>query len=215
MKVREGDWGFPVMQDIIPEGKSGDWAIEHFTVSEDQARMYVMRATYSFDYLGRQLRAGDFCRLKQGNGFDSLITSDGGGERWSCGVLCSNATGNVLIAGLGIGMVLTKIISKPDVKKVIVVELSQDVINLVEKPLREYLGKDAEKLEIVLSDIYDFVPEHKYDTIWFDIWGDYSGDTYEETKVLHRKFRKYLDKSDHSFMDSWMRWHMKSLHFER
>jgi len=111
-------------------------------------------------------------------------------------------------------MILCKILPKPEVEKVTVVEISQDVIDTVEKPLREYLGKDADKLEIVLSDIYDFKPAHKYNTIFFDIWGNYSGDTYEDTKELHRKFQRYLDRANKPWMDSWMRWHMKELHFQ-
>lgn len=211
MIVRMGDYKFPVMQDIIPEGKSGDYAVEHFTVSEQEADLYLLRATYNFDYLGRHFEKGDFCRLKMK---DSLITSDGGGERWSTVEVCNRAMGNILIAGLGIGMMLCRIVPKPEVESVTVVEISPDVINLVEEHIREYLGEASQKLEIVLGDIWEFVPAHKYNTMWFDIWGDYSGNTYEETKRLHKRFQKYVDRSSPPFVDSWMRWHMKELHFK-
>lgn len=212
MKVREGRYGFPVMQDIIPEGKSGNCAIEYFSISESEARLEAIRGTYNRDCLGRDVYAGDFVRLKVDG---SLVMSDSDGERASNRMLVWESHGNVLIAGLGIGMILTKIVPKPEVSKVVVVELEQDVINLVEPHIRNYLGYDSAKLEIVKGDIYSYIATMKFNTIYFDIWGNYSGDDYEKTKVLHRKYSRYLDRTNHPYMDSWMRWHMKDLHFGR
>lgn len=207
------DWqlrGFPLMKDIIPEGQSGEYAIEYYTIPEDKARLAVTMATYSRDYLGREIFAGEFCKLThKGN----IIMSDSGGERDSNTEIVREAQGNVLIAGLGIGMVLCAILPKPEVKSVTVVELSHDVCHLVLPHLAKYLGKYITKLRIAEDDIFSYVPDHKYNVIYFDIWGDYSGDTYEETKVLHRRYSKYLDRTDGHYMQSWMRWHMKDLHF--
>ena len=209
-KVRIGDYDFPVMQDILPEDKTGDASLEHFTISEDEARFAVMKAMYGRDYLGRDIYAGDFVRLHV-NG--QLAMSDSGGERASSREVVREAHSKVLIAGLGLGMILTAIVPKPEVKKVVVVEISQDVINLVEPHIRNYLGKFSSKLEIVCSDIYNYIPIEKFNTIFFDIWGNYSGDTYEDTKKLHHQFQRHLDRTDSPYMDSWMRWHMKKLHF--
>jgi len=140
--------------------------------------------------------------------------SDCGGERQSNREITREAHGKVLIAGLGLGMILTTIVPKPEVEKVVVVELSQDVIDLVEPHIRNYLGEFSSKLEIVHSDIFDYIPTEKFNTIFFDIWGNYSGDTYEDTKKIHRKFSKHLDRTDSPYMDSWMRWYMKELHFQ-
>lgn len=210
-KVRKGQYGFPIMQDILPEGKTDNASLEYFTISDSEARMAVMKATYGRDYLGRHIYAGDFVRLIINN---QLMFTDTGGERYSNYEIVQNSHGKVLIAGLGLGMVLAAIVPKPEVKKVVVIEISQDVINLVEPHIRNYLGKFSPKLEIVCSDIYDYVPTEKFNTIFFDIWGDYSGDTYEDTKKLHRKFSKYLNRTDSPYMNSWMRWHMKELHFQ-
>lgn len=206
-----GKYGFPIMKDIIPEGSSGNCQIEYFSVSEKDADFQSRMSIYSRDYLGRHIDSGDFIRLMVNK---DIMFSDCGGERYSNYEIVHNAHGKVLIAGLGLGMVLTTIVPKPEVERVVVVEISQDVINLVEPHIRNYLGKLSQKLEIVKSDIYEYVPTGKFNTIFFDIWGNYSGDTYEDTKKLHRRFSKYLDKTDSPFMDSWMRWHMKELHFQ-
>lgn len=207
------DWqlrGFPLMKDIIPEGQSGEYAIEHYNIPEDKAHLAVTMATYSRDYLGRKIFAGDFCKLTHG---DSIIMSDSGGERYSNTEIVRVAQGNILFAGLGIGMVLCAVLPKPEVKSVTVVELSLDVCHLVLPHLAKYLGNHITKLRVAQDDIFSYIPDRKYNVIYFDIWSDYSGDTYEETKVLHRRYSKYLDRTNGYYMNSWMRWHMKESHF--
>lgn len=207
------DWqlrGFPLMKDIIPEGVSGEYAVEHYSIPEDEARLAVTVATYNRDYLGREIFAGDFCKLTHK---DEILMSDSGGERYSNTEIVHNAYGNVLIAGLGLGMVLCAILPKPAVRSVTVVEISPDVCRLVLPHLAKYLGKHFAKLSVVQDDIYNYVPNRKFNIIYFDIWGNYSGDDYEKTKILHRRYSKYLDRTNGHWMDSWMRWHMKELHF--
>ena len=199
------------MKDIIPEGVSGEYAVEHYNIPEDKARLAVTMATYSRDYLGRQIFAGNFCRLKY-NG--SVIMSDTGGERYSNTEIVRVAHGDVLIAGLGLGMILCNILPKPEVKSVTVVEISNDVCHLVLPHLSKHIGEPMTKLCVEKDDIFSHTPSQKYNVIYFDIWGDYSGDTYEETKILHRQYSKYLDRKNGHHMDSWMRWHMKELHFQ-
>ena len=207
------DWqlrGFPLMKNIIPEGQSGEYAIEHYNIPEDKANFAVMKATYNRDYLGREIFAGDFCKLTYGN---TIVMSDSGGERYSNTEIVRVAQGDVLIAGLGLGMILCAILPKPEVKSVTVIELSNDVCTLVLPHLTKYLGNDVTKLQVHAGDIFSYTPTRKYSVIYFDIWNNYSGDTYEETKVLHRRYSKHLDRTNGHYMGSWMRWHMKELHF--
>ena len=209
------DWqlrGFPLMKDIIPVGKSGDYAIEHFTISESEAHSAMVRVTYNRDYLGRELFSGDFCKLTHGK---TIVMTDTGGERYSNTEIVNKAHGNVLIAGLGLGMILTKILPKPEVKSVTVVEISNDICHLVLPHLAKYMGDFITKLRVDHDDIFRYTPTEKYETVYFDIWNDYSGDTYEQTKILHRRFSKYLNRNNGHYINSWMRWHMKDLHFGR
>lgn len=202
---------FPKMREIIPESVSGDYSIQHFTISEKQASLQRLRATFSRSYLGRFIREGEFCRLMC---IRNVLMSDSYGERYSNIEIVERAQGDVLIAGLGIGMVVCPIVKKDSVKQVTVIEISEDVIKLVEPHIRKYLGKDSSKLTIIHADIFDYVPTQKFNVIYFDIWGNYSGDEYPETKTLHRKFSRYLNRDGNHFMDSWMRWDIKRLYFE-
>ncbi len=57
----------------IPEGKSGNWKVEKFTVSEDEAKFANMRASFSFSNRGQYIYAGECTRLMRGT---STIMSD-------------------------------------------------------------------------------------------------------------------------------------------
>ena len=210
-------WGvaelYPRMRDVIPEASIGDYRIEHFEVTEREANHYSLFNMQS--YLARMMQAGKFCRLVRGSGWSqSVLMSDTHAERNTNEDVVRQAHGRVLLAGLGLGMIVCPIAKKPEVSEVVVVEISQEVIQLVEPPLRQYLGKDADKLKIVHCDIFEYQPEGKFSTIYFDIWGDYSGDEYPDTKTLHKKFRKFLNRTDNHFMDSWMRWDIKNRFFQ-
>ena len=78
---------------------------------------------------------------------------------------CEVAHGAVLIAGLGLGFVLTWILGKPEVQSVTVVEKHQAIIEMVGPHFQH------PKLTIINADIFGWepTPEQKFDTIWNDI----------------------------------------------
>jgi len=59
----------------VPEGKSGNWAVEKFTVSKKDVDFYNLRATFSFGGGGRIIEPGEYTKLVR-NGL--IIMSD----RW-------------------------------------------------------------------------------------------------------------------------------------
>jgi spermidine synthase len=104
------------------------------------------------------------------------------------------ARGDVLIAGLGIGMILVPILSKPEVNRVLVIEKYQDVIDLVGSHVAH------SKLTIECADILEYKPAKgsKWNTIYFDIWPDICTDNLDEIATLKQRF-KY-----HKAVDGWM-----------
>lgn len=95
----------------------------------------------------------------------------------------------ILIAGLGLGIV-TKLISMIDsVKKITVVEYSQDIIDLVSPYLKSEI--DLGKIEIIHSDIHNFEPSIKYNAVWLDIWDSIGLDNKEDMIMLKQKFKKH------------------------
>jgi hypothetical protein len=78
------------------------------------------------------------------------------------------AYGNVLVSGLGFGILPLWVASKPEVKSVKVIECSQDVINL-------FLESNTlpKNMTIQLGDISTFESNEKYDCILLDHFQDH------------------------------------------
>ena len=134
-----------------------------------------------------------------------LVMTDAAFEHQTNFEVVSQATGDVLIAGLGIGMILTRILDRKEVSSVTVVEKSLDVIRLVGPHF------SSPKLTIVEGDIYRWIPKDgvRFDTIYFDIWPDICTDSLDDVTKLHRRFRKYLRTG--GWMGSWCRDYLRDM----
>jgi spermidine synthase len=168
--------------------------ISHFEIDEAASRWSMIRAS-----MGREaaVREGKYVRLNI-NG--SLYMSDTQMEKRSNAGFVRNANGNVLIAGLGIGLIIAPLLSRENVTKITVIEKYQDVIDLVAPNFT------SDKLEIICADILEWRPSkgQKFDTIYFDIWPDVCTDNLEEINFLHRRFKSKLNRENpNAFMDSW------------
>lgn len=175
---------FEGMADVVPPGTSGPVQIEHFTLTASAGRPWQ----------GRQemVDPGTYAMLKIGG---RIVMSDTQHEQRSNLTPVVRAKGDVLIAGLGLGMILVPILRNPAVTSVHVIEQSQDVIDLVKDPVRQWVGADGDKLTVHCFDIHRWMPldrTARWDLIYFDIWADYSLDDYETMKGLHRKLRRFL-----------------------
>lgn len=189
----------------IPLGKSiekGEAKISTYEFSEEKNPFYNMKVIMSGGHMMR-MDAGDYVRLEIEN---ELMMSDTRMEKDSNREFCYEAKGRVLIAGLGIGLVLhnlTQSICEGKVTEIIVVEKSQDLIDLVSP----YFQNNIDKLKIIQGDIFEWSPTkgEKFNTIYFDIWPKISVDNLEEMKKLHRRFKRFLDRAHPCWMDSWMK----------
>src|SRR3990167_569586 len=189
---------FPNMTKVVPEGTHGIAELRHVTVTEHQSRMTAFGGGRKF------VPAGTYAQLLI-NG--SLMMSDTPYERRTNYPIVRHATGRVLIAGYGIGMVLTAVLKKPDVKEVVVVEIANDVVSLIDPAIRRRVGvRAAKKLKTIHADIFRARDRMfgKFDAMWFDIWGDCSTDTLAEMSMLTRRYRA-LKASKESFMECWDR----------
>jgi hypothetical protein len=169
----------------VPEGVSGIWKVSKFTVSKQDAEFDAMRGMFSGGGMGRSTPPGTYTSLHRGG---TLIMSDTPDEIRDHRGFIRSATGNVLIAGLGIGMVMRAVAMKEDVKSVTVVEQSEDVIKLVAD---HYLAKPyGTKLDIVHADIFEWKPGRgiSYDYGWFDVWDNLCTDNLDEMTKLARKY---------------------------
>lgn len=129
-----------------------------------------------------------------------LVMSDGDNEYYTNLEFVRRCHGKVLVAGLGIGLILKQTLSKESVEHITVIEKCDDVITLVAP---HYW---CDKLTVVYGDILDWKPSKnsRFNVIYFDIWPNICTDNLKQITSLHRRFSRYLDRSDPAcWMGSW------------
>lgn len=175
---------FGRVADLVPESAKGVARIEHFEITPEVAQFDALRSALAG---GRMrilpMQPGRYCRLLVGGG---LMMSDGPNERVTNIRPVTDTFGDVLVAGLGIGMIVGPIVRRTEVRSLTVVELHQDVIDLVEPYVRH------PKLTVLQGDILTWKPPagRKWDCIYFDIWPDASIPLDESTRLKRRFARR-------------------------
>lgn len=174
MRVRPG-----TLHKIIPASEHGTAKVVHDS-PDDLTRMFAR-----FD--GQPLNAETYTRLFI-NG--TLWMTDAEFECWTNQRVVDWAEGDVLIAGLGIGLVLRPMLGSAKVNSVTVIERSADVIALI-GPYCQH-----PKLTIIEADAHTWEPPKKsYNLIYFDIWADVPNeDNKEEIKMLKKRYRPALKR---------------------
>ena len=167
----------------IPEGISGNYMIRHYT-RETESRDWQM-------YLDMKDEPYDNHTVLIKDGCIMPIMQDSQAEYNEHQWLWDNATGDVLVGGLGIGMIHQALIDNPNVTSVTVVEIEQDVVDLV----WEHCAKD-ESFTLVVADFETWNPPEgsSFDTVWADSWlTDNSLKQHEYRTLVEDKYGVYCD----------------------
>ena len=195
------------LKSSVPLGKSGDYEIEEFTITEDDASFFNMKQMAKAGGQGRDIEAGTYKRLYRGGkkNWGTVVMSDTSAEKRDHIRFIQRAEGDILVNGLGLGWVIEGLFLKKEVTHVTVVELSKDVIELTGKHLKDRFG---DKLTIINEDAleYKLKKNEKYDYVWHDIWDDICADNWETMTQLHKKYARKC-----KFQDSWVRDRVKYL----
>lgn len=169
----------------VPDGTKGDWVIDTFEIKDDSAMMiYNLRAVRD-GHAALMVRPGTYRRLRHKE--RGIVMTNTPMEVRTNREAFDAATGRVLINGLGLGMLLEAILSKPDVTYVRVIEIEQDVIDLVGPTFAH-----DPRVEIIHADAMEYKPgkgEH-FDYVWHDIWDELSSDNLPDMAKLGRRYGK-------------------------
>ena len=132
----------------------------------------------------------------------TCIMSDTPMERNTCREFLDKAFGNVLIAGLGLGLIVFPALTEERITKITILEIDQDVINLVKPFIQTH---DERKIvEIIHADVRTYTPTQTYDSVWLDIWDDICLDNRQEAIELSRKYRKHMPrKKEERWISYW------------
>ena len=203
--MRTPEWTRYKVTGECPEGESGDVTIEQFDFSEEQAKWAELH-NMIHGRIGVAL-AGRYTRLSIDG---TLMMTDTPDEiRDHMGVIARTArveTRSVLVAGLGLGVVVRGILMNRQVEKVVVLEESGDVIELVAS--RWLTGLFPGRIKVIECDALSYRPGRgeRYDVAWFDIWPTICGDHWPEMVALHRRWARRVD-----WYGSWRRREMRTL----
>lgn len=183
------------MTEILKNGKVGDFELVQFEIGNND--LYAML---------HGIPSGKFIRLTHRG---EVVMSNTDMEKRTNSSFVINAHGNVLIGGLGIGLIVLAIQDKEDVKKITVVEKNAEVIELVgnQLPLNS-------KVDIVHDDVFEYKPLFKYNTIYMDIWNYINSDIYnQQMKPLISRYRRYLvpkSEDENRYIDCWCKLQAKN-----
>lgn len=161
---------------FLKEEKIGEWEISSFEIDEFYAKprnLFIKNPLM-------KLKAGKYKKLTNKKG---IVMSNTLMEQKTHIKAINNAHGNVLVAGLGLGMFLHNIKDKKNIESIIVVEYSKEVIQIVGKYFKEY-----DKIKIINNNIFDYIPNIKFDFAFFDIWSDISEENRKDFQILKEKF---------------------------
>lgn len=180
----------------LPTGQRGRWLIERKTVTKEKEEWHRLRAMVNGH--GRYVPAGDYTGLimlgKDGkrSPFASPMMSDTPDERRDHYWPVKKARGVCLITGLGLGVVANAMLLKPEVERVVVIEIEQDVIELVEPHWR---GVHGDRLQVIHASAFTWKPPkgQRYGVVWHDIWPTISEDNLREMAMLKRRFARRAD----------------------
>jgi len=106
---------------------------------------------------------------------------------------------NVLVGGLGLGLILNCLADRKDLDMIKVVEINTDVINMISP----HLPRDK-RIEIIQGDFFKVVPKlsrngETFNTVIVDIWAGYVPEYLEKFKEARDMLNRFYPKALHLF----------------
>lgn len=177
----------------VPPGEVGIWRVEKFTVSDTHSKLEWVAS-----HDGRYTPPGTYTKLMMGG---TLVMSDTPDEMRDHSYFIHVAHGRVLLNGLGLGMVLKKLLEKPEIEHVDIVEVSEEVIALVGPTYQ-----DDPRVHVHHGDAltFKFPTGSKWNYVWNDIWDDLCLDNLPEMDRLHRRYGRRAE-----WIGSWGRGYLE------
>lgn len=175
----------------VPTGSEGAWSVERFRIPERPAEPVGPN-----DNRPRWARAtpGVYTRLRlDGVDYMSDLYEEWHSQRDAMREAVERG-GDILITGLGLGMIVDTILRcESAIRSVTVLDSSQEVIDLVAPHLE---SKGSARLMIQLADAFTWVPPAgaHFDMIWHDIWPNpYLEESVLQSRQLFERYEPYAD----------------------
>jgi hypothetical protein len=102
--------------------------------------------------------------------------------------------GEVLIFGLGLGVIILPLLNDPSITKIDVVEIDLNMIDYVYEKRIKSLDINN-KINIINQNVFNHTTTNTYDYILMDIWSEIKSNTNEEINFLINKFTPNLKEN--------------------
>jgi len=153
----------------IPEGESGSHRISHFTrppgeVERSNLRTACIGGQHAEPIIFDRETTWHALSYEGGTWMTDLPI-----EQEQHDLALEPVYGSVLVGGLGVGYAANTLAARDDVDRVVVVELSSDVVKLVKPHIIDPHGK----VEVLNVDLFDYLKrdiDEEFDYAFFDIW---------------------------------------------
>lgn len=170
----------------IPDQTKGEWKIETYIVKEPQKTKIFNKNRY--------VPNGIYKKLIRKN---TIVMSNTPDELRDMYYIIKNAKGDILISGLGMGLLPLILKDKSEVRNITIIEISNNLIEMISP----YLNHP--KIKIIHGDIFEWKPQksEKWDYIWHDIWDYISSDNVKYINKLHKKFKPHVRIAQRSWCE--------------
>lgn len=125
----------------------------------------------------------------------TVMMSDHVSETLTNQVFLDSAKGDVLIFGLGLGLIVFPLLLDEGVRSLTIVEKDRNLIEVVGEILK---SKDLRNIvKIIEGDAYNYFESMltTYDIIYFDIWPKIDTLSFQEMDLLHSYYRQFLNEN--------------------
>ena len=172
------------LRSTVPAGRSGRWVVEKVVRPPRPQPEHDPRPGCFHYRPGRYTALRRDCELFMTDLYDEWWTQQEAIQR-----ACQDG-GEVLITGLGLGLVVESMLRTPGsrVRCVTVLENSRDVIRLVEPHLQRRFGG---RLMVIEADAFGWRPPFgtSYSVVWHDIWPNpHRSGVLEEVELLEDRY---------------------------
>jgi len=166
-----------MLVDSISNNKIGDYEITDFIVSAKQAEI---NKTIN----PRHTIPGFYKRLSYKK--RATIMTNSPQEISEISEICEQASGDILIMGLGLGLMIDLLLKNDKIKSITIIEKYIEVIKLVYPTF-----KHLKHLTVINEDAFNYNPKKIFDYIWYDIWCMVLPDNKKEMTILKEKYKYY------------------------
>lgn len=172
------------LYDRFPYKVQGSAEIELYKITAFEVQMEMIRErSKGNDSMGLALTPpGDYVKLSI-NG--RLMMSSTDMEFITNLPFLDHARGDVLIGGLGLGLIIHELKTMKEVDSITVIENNPDVIALVQPTI-------PSDVTVIRGDVFTFSTNRRFDTTYMDIWENMTKAEDPEVERLVKRYKKML-----------------------